>query len=107
MLTHFIKAEALGLFREQAFQAFGAGEVNFETVRHEYSRALGYLTDEATHRPAMFARTPFQQASEWPLPAHNCATQRPGRLTDQHFARGKDSLDHQAVLKIRAMQGPM
>jgi hypothetical protein len=55
----------------------------------------------------MFARTPFQQASEWPLPARNCAAQRPGRLTDQHFARGKDSLDHQAVLKIRAMQGPM
>jgi hypothetical protein len=68
---------------------------------------LGYLTDEATHHPAMFARTPFQQASEWPSPARNRVAERPGRLTDQHFARGKDSLDHQAVLKIRAIQEPM
>ena len=97
VLAHLIEAEALGLFGEQAFQALGAGEIEFETVRHEDSRAFGYLTDEATHRPAMFARTPFQQASEWPSPAHNCAAERPGRLTDQHFARGKDSLEHQAV----------
>lgn len=50
VLTHFVQAEALGLFGKQAFKAFGAGEVEFETVRHEYSSAFGYLTDEATHR---------------------------------------------------------
>ncbi|BAN55606.1 hypothetical protein PPUJ13061_45200 [Pseudomonas putida] len=73
MLTHLVKAKALGLFGKQAFEAFGAGEVEFETVRHEYSRALGYLTDEATHRHAMFARMPFQQACGWPFLAHKRA----------------------------------
>ncbi|MNZ79882.1 hypothetical protein D3C78_984970 [compost metagenome] len=52
VLAHIVKAQALGLFGKQAFQAFGAGEIKFETVRHVYSRALGYLSDEATHRPA-------------------------------------------------------
>jgi hypothetical protein len=71
VLAHLVKAEAPGLFGEQAFKAFGTGEVKFETVRHEYSSALGYLTDGATHRPAMFARTPFQQACGWLSAAHN------------------------------------
>ena len=42
VLTHFVQAKAFGLFGKQAFKTFGAGEVEFETVRHEYSRALGY-----------------------------------------------------------------
>ncbi|GLO15629.1 hypothetical protein PPUJ20028_42140 [Pseudomonas putida] len=97
MLTHFVQAKAFGLFGKQAFKAFGAGEVKFETVRHVYSRALGYLTDEATHHPAMFARMPFQQACGWPFQAHEHAAK--GRAARPICARpgGKDSLDHQAV----------
>ncbi|MNP53645.1 hypothetical protein D3C76_1481350 [compost metagenome] len=79
MLTHLVKAKALGLLGKQAFKAFRAGEVEFETVRHEYSRALGYLTDEATHRPAKFARMPFQQTCGWPFAAHKRAAK--GRAT--------------------------
>jgi len=52
VLTHIVEAEASGFFGKQAFQAFGAGEVKFETVRHEYSSALGYVSDKATHRRA-------------------------------------------------------
>ncbi|MNJ56761.1 hypothetical protein D3C77_523240 [compost metagenome] len=73
MLSHILQAQPTGFFGKQAFQALGAGEIEFETVRHEDSRAFGYLTDEATHRPAMFARTPFQQACGWPFPTHKRA----------------------------------
>jgi hypothetical protein len=53
-------------FGEQAFKAFGAGEEEFETVRHEYSRALGYLMTRRRIGLPMFSRTPFQQACGWP-----------------------------------------
>jgi len=35
VLTHLLQTKATGLFGKQAFQALGAGEIKFETVRHE------------------------------------------------------------------------
>ena len=57
---NFLETQGCGFLGQQAFEAFWAGEEKFVTVRHEYSRALGY-SGRTTHCPTRFKQTPFKE----------------------------------------------
>lgn len=49
LLAHLLQAQRLGLFQQQAFKPFGAGQYDFVTFRHGCSTAYGNQGGTAMH----------------------------------------------------------